>query len=132
MRESSKSTARWRKLGAMRYRVKNEDGELSFGSFGEVERAYLQGLVEPDDEILEEGSTRWRKASTIPLLVQAGRRRNAWGGTQSLWIVVAVVFGSAALYMIAKGRMLIGLVLALILSVLLFSVTYRAFRRTRF
>ena len=55
----------------MRYFVRTPEGELVFNSFGEVERAFLQGLVEPDDEIREEDANKWRKASTLPLLVQA-------------------------------------------------------------
>ncbi len=116
----------------MRYTVRTPEGELTFNSFGEVERAWLQGLVDPDDEIREEGSTKWRKASTLPLLVQARRRGNAvWGGTQSAWIVVAIVLGSAALYSIAKGHTWLGLMVAFGLALLLTRVTYRAFKRSR-
>jgi hypothetical protein len=116
----------------MRYTVRTQEGELTFNSFGEVERAFLQGLVDPEDEIREEGASTWRKASSIPLLVQARRRGDAvWGGTQAAWIMIAVIFGSIALYMIAKGRIALGLGLAVILSLLLTRVTYRAFKRTR-
>ncbi len=116
----------------MRYIVRTPEGELTFNSFGEVERAWLQGLVEPDDEIREEGATKWRKASTLPLLVQARRRGDAlWGGTQSAWIIIAIVFASAALYFIAKGRTWFGLMIAFVLALLLTRVTYRAFKRSR-
>jgi len=116
----------------MRYTVRTPEGELTFNSFGEVERAWLQGLVEPDDEIREEGSTKWRKASTVPLLVQARRRGDAvWGGTQPAWIVIAIILASAALYSIAKGHMLIGLIVAFGLALLLTRVTYKAFKRSR-
>ena|SRR5712692_1416631 len=116
----------------MRYTVRTQEGELTFNSFGEVERAFLQGLVDVDDEILEESSSKWRKVSSIPLLVQARRRGDAvWGGTQAAWIMSAVIFGSFALYMIAKGQIAIGLGVAVLLSVLLTRVTYKAFKRTR-
>ena len=116
----------------MRYTVRTPEGELTFNSFGEVERAWLQGLVEPDDEIREEGSTKWRLASTVPLLVQARRRGDAvWGGTQPAWIVIAIILASAALYSIAKGHMLIGLIVAFGLALLLTRVTYKAFKRSR-
>lgn len=116
----------------MRYTVRTQEGELTFNSFGEVERAFLQGLVEPQDEIREEGSSTWRKASSLPLLVQARRRGDAvWGGTQAAWIMIAVIFGSIALYMIAKGQIAIGLGLVVVLSLLLTRVTYKAFKRTR-
>jgi hypothetical protein len=116
----------------VRYFVRTPEGELVFNSFGEVERAFLQGLVEPDDEIREEGANKWRKASTLPLLLQARRRGDAvWGGTQSAWIIVSIVFASAALYLIAKGRTWLGLTIAFALALLLTRVTYRAFKRTR-
>ncbi len=116
----------------MRYTVRTPEGELTFKSFGEVERAWLQGLVEPDDEIQEEGSSKWRKASSLPLLVQARRHGDAvWGGTQPAWIVVAIVLASAALYLIAKGRTWYGLTLAFGLALLLTRVTYKAFKRSR-
>ncbi len=58
----------------MKWKVKSSDGELEYSTFGEVERAYQMGLIEGEDELLEEGTTRWRKANTIPLLVNAARR----------------------------------------------------------
>lgn len=116
----------------MRYTVKTQEGELTFPSFGEVERAWLQGLVEPEDEICQEGSGIWKKASSFPVLMQARRRGDAvWGGTQAAWIMIAVIFGSAALYLISKGRIAFGLGLAVVLSLLLTRVTYKAFKRTR-
>lgn len=114
------------------YVVRTPEGELTFNSFGEVERAFLQGLVEPEDEVREEGTSKWRKASTLPLLIQARRRGDAvWGGTQPAWIIVSIVFASAALYSIAKGRTWLGLTIAFALALLLTRVTYRAFKRTR-
>jgi hypothetical protein len=116
----------------MRYTVRTPEGELTFNSFGEVERAWLQHLIEPDDEIKEEGSSRWRKASSFPVLVRARRQSaHAWGGSQALWILIGIVLGSAALYFIAKGRVLYGLVTSLAVALLLTQVAYRAFKRTR-
>ncbi len=116
----------------MRYRVKTPEGELTYESFGEVEKAYLAGLVDPTDEVQEEGASKWRKASSIPQLVQARRTGNqAWGGTQAAWILIAIVFGSAALYLISRGKYAIGFTLALLLGTLLTNVTYRAFKRTK-
>ena len=132
----------------MRFRVRSPEGELQYESFGEVEKAYLAGLVDPDDELLEEGSTRWRKASTFPHLARARRTGNqVWGGTQSVWILCGVVFGSISLYLLVKGWIAYGqkaplvdvlksywvpgLVIGLALGSLLTTVTYRAFKRTR-
>lgn len=116
----------------MRYIVRSPEGELTFNSFGEVEKAWLQGLVEPNDDIREEGASKWRKASSLPLLAQARRRGNAaWGGTQPAWIIISIVLGSAALYSIAKGHTWLGLAIAFALALLLTRVTYRAFKRSR-
>jgi hypothetical protein len=116
----------------MRYTVKTPEGELTFSSFGEVERAWLQHLIDPEDEIRGEGSTHWRKASSFPVLVRARRQSAAvWGGSQSLWILIGIVLGSVALYFIVKGKLLIGLTTALGVALLLTQVTYRAFKRTR-
>jgi hypothetical protein len=115
-----------------KYRVKSKEGELTFGSFGEVERAWLQGLVEPEDEVLEEGSTRWRKAKSIPLLAQARRTGNqVWGGTQHFWIIFGIVLSSVALYLLSRGYWLYALVAAVIVGSLLFRVTTSAYRRTK-
>ncbi|HYR54681.1 MAG TPA: hypothetical protein VEM39_01090 [Myxococcaceae bacterium] len=116
----------------MRYTVRTPEGELTYNSFGEVERAWLNGLVDGDDEIREEGASKWRKASTFPVLAQARRRGDAvWGGTQSAWIVIAIILASAALYSIARGHLWYGLAIAFALALLLTRVTYKAFKRSR-
>jgi hypothetical protein len=132
----------------MRFRVRTPDGELTYESFGEVERAYLAGLVEPQDEVLEDGTSRWRKAGAIPELARARRMGNqVWGGTQMIWILIFITFGSVALYLLAKGwaaydkkeplqtvalhYWLPGGVLAIILGSLLTTITYRASKRSR-
>ncbi len=57
----------------MRYRVRTPEGELEYPSLRDVEQAYVQGLVDPQDEVLEEGSTLWRKAESLPTLARARR-----------------------------------------------------------
>lgn len=116
----------------MRYRVKSPEGELVYASFLEVEKAYLDGLVGPEDEVMEEGAQKWRRAKTIPNLVHARRRGNqVWGGTQMIWVMVAAVFGSVALRLMLKGHPIYGLVLGFAVGSLLTTVTYRAFKRTK-
>jgi hypothetical protein len=132
MRTSGEFAQRGGAHDPMRYTVKTPEGELTFNSFGEVERAWLQHLIDPEDEIQEEGSTRWRKASSFPVLVRARRESpRVWGGSQALWILLGIVLASAALYLIAKGKLLYGLVASLAVGLLLTQVTYRAFKRTR-
>jgi hypothetical protein len=109
----------------MKFRVRNQDGELTFESFGAVEQAWLQ-------EILEDGATKWRKAKSFPLLAQARRHGDAvWGGTQALWIFATVALGSFALYTIINGRWWIALLVTVVLCLILGRVTYQAFNRSK-
>lgn len=116
----------------MRYTVRTPEGELTYESFGAVEQAWLNGLVGPDDEVREEGAAKWRKAGSIPLLAQARRHGNqVWGGTQALWITLVVVLASIAMYSLAKGVYLLGGIIAVVVSVILFRVTAHAFKKTK-
>src|ERR1700716_1946366 len=66
-----KSRRSWHRVELqVKFWVRNQEGDLIFESFGAVEQAWLQGLVGPEDEILEDGASKWRKAKTFPLLVQ--------------------------------------------------------------
>jgi hypothetical protein len=115
-----------------KYRVKSKEGELVFGSFGEVERAWLQGLVEPDDEVLEEGSTRWRRAGSIPLLAKARRYGNqVWGGTQNLWIFFAIVLISLDFYLLLRGHVLMAIWLGVATAMILVRVMVNAHKKTK-
>ena len=53
----------------MGYRVRTPDGELSYGSMREVELAYTQGLVGPEDEVLEEVR---RRRPEVPMVMLTG------------------------------------------------------------
>ena len=71
------------------------EGELEYESILHVEQAYLSGLVDPEDEVLEEGGTLWRKAATLPNLARArpapsSRKSNR---KQFLIILIAVFAG---------------------------------------
>ena len=117
----------------MRYRVRTPDGELDYTSIGEVEAAYLQGLVAPEDEVLEEGHTVWRKASSIPILARARPKPRGPGRTvQVVSTVIAVLMGLWALVLLqheSYTRKGLGLVLALGAAMILSRVTYTAFKR---
>lgn len=120
----------------MKYRVRSKDGgEIECTSFGQVEQAWLMGLIEPDDELLEEGKTMWRKASSYPLLVQARRTgEQAWGGAWFLWIIIGVSGATIALSLLAQPDMTSkvgGVVLAFGVASLMFNVTQRASKRAK-
>lgn len=117
----------------MKYTVKNQDGELTYGSLEEVKTAYVLGLVEPDDEVLEEGTTRWRRAGEIPLLVTA--RKVTLARTESN-LLRAYAFGSLVLaifafYFLVKGYWLPGFLTCFLVAALLFQVTLMATKRKR-
>ena len=89
----------------MGYRVRNEYGELRFESFTELKDAYLHELVGPDDEILEDGSTHWRKASTVSHLVRAARERpSAFALQQKWWVLAALVLVVGVALLVALTR----------------------------
>jgi len=116
----------------MKFRVRTPEGELEYQSFGEVEQAWLMGLVGPDDELLEDGKTNWRKASSFPLLVHARRTgEQAWGGTWFLWTVIGILLGSAALWLLKEGQWLYGGTLGFMTAMVMIHVTVRASKRSR-
>ena len=116
----------------MKFRVRTPEGELEFQSFGEVERAWLMGLVGPDDELLEDGKTMWRKASSFPHLVHARRTgEQAWGGSWFLWTVIGILLGSATMWLIKAGEHLYGGLLGLMTAMVMIHVTVRAAKRAK-
>jgi hypothetical protein len=127
----------------MKFTVRTQDGELTFGSFGEVEKAWLLGLVGPEDELLEEGKSKWRKASSYPYLVNARRTgEQAWGGAWFLWTVIGILMGSGALYELKTGiaalshgemtpDIVFGAVLGLLTAMVMIRVTVKAHKNAR-
>jgi hypothetical protein len=116
----------------MKYRVRNQDGELEYGSFGQVEQAWLMGLIEPEDEILEEGKTMWRKAKSLPLLVRARRSGDqVWMGTWFIWILIGVIGGSAALYQFHEKNYAVGFIIAFAVAAVMFNITVKAYQKRK-
>jgi hypothetical protein len=117
----------------MRYRVRTPDGELGYSTLRDIEVAYAQGLVGPEDEVLEEGHTTWRKASSIPTLARARPPAKGLSNRgQLLGVVIAVALGICALVLITSDsstRRGLGFVLALATGVVLMRVTTKAFKR---
>lgn len=120
----------------MRYRVRTRDGgELDYASFGQVEQAWLLGLIDPDDEVLEEGKSRWRKASSIPLLVSARRSsEQVWQGTWFGWVLLWIAGATVAIVLISQKRLdyvMAGAVLAFAIASLMIRVTVKAWERRK-
>jgi hypothetical protein len=117
----------------MGYRVRTPDGELAYPTLRDVEVAYTQGLVDPTDEVLEDGHTTWRKAASIPALARARPSTTGrMGWAQKAGAVTAVVLGAMALKLILSdewGLRGAGIVLALVMSVVLMWLTATAARR---
>jgi len=115
----------------MRYRVRTPDGELEYPSLRDVEQAYAQGLVEPQDEVLEEGGTLWRKAESLPSLVRA--RRGSTGTAArgpTLTVVASVALGLVALYLYFTGAGLLWVLgIAMLIVPLLSRLMMKAFQR---
>jgi hypothetical protein len=82
----------------MAFRVRTPDGELSFATLLDVETAFHQGLVDPDDEVVDEATGQVHRAREHPWFRPPPPRR-FWqdAGAQSARIAVAVVFCVAAL-----------------------------------
>ncbi|PTL78056.1 hypothetical protein [Vitiosangium sp. GDMCC 1.1324] len=117
----------------MGYRVRTPEGELGYPTLLDVEKAYTQGLVAPDDEVLEDGHSTWRKASSIPALARARPPSTGlMGRAQKAGVVAALVLGAAALRLILSdswSRRGAGIVLALAMSSVLMWLTVSAARR---
>ena len=116
----------------MSYRVRNEHGELRFETFDDLRDAYLQRLVESDDEVLENGSTTWRKAGSFPTLARALDARPTALQREARWYVLAVVLLASGAYFVIYGWNLVtfAVVAAIVGSFVVWS-TFASFRRRR-
>jgi hypothetical protein len=120
----------------MKYRVRTRDGgELDYTSFGQVEQAWLMGLIEPDDEVLEEGKTRWRKAGSIPLLISARRSsEQVWAGSWFLWTLIGIFGATVGLGLLSQKELeykAAGAVVAFGIASLMIHVSVKAWDRRK-
>lgn len=106
----------------MPYRVRTPDGELDFPHLADIAQAYSAGLVDPDDEVQEVGSTLWRKARTLPALANAHVNSSVRKTDTSYYrdVLIVVMLGVISLYLsffregrVAKG---IGFMVAFLLA----------------
>jgi len=120
----------------MKYRVRTRDGgELDYTSFGQVEQAWLMGLIEPEDEVLEEGKTRWRKAGSIPLLISARRSsEQVWAGSWFLWTLIGIFGATIGLGLLSQSELeykAAGAVVAFGVASLMIHVSVKAWDRRK-
>ena len=116
---------------ASRYVVRAHGGELTYETRIHLEQAYLAGLVEPDDEVSVEGSGTWRRAAEMPELASLRRAEHALAGAYVPWIGASVILAVAALIFLIRGPWYVGLALALLLSAVLYGLTYKTSRLKR-
>ena len=89
----------------MKYTVRSPDGELTFHSFREMEKAYWDGLVDPDDEVQEEGASLWRKAGSFAVLRGPGPQTAQAKQKETMLVVVEVLLATVALgALFSKGH----------------------------
>lgn len=115
----------------MRYRVRNEHGELTFESFEALKEAFRQSLVDPDDDVMEEGAATWRKASTVPKLMESREAKPPLMQTEARWYVIAIVVfavGAGVLITLKKNNY-VGLLIALVIA--MFSTSFFVWSQTR-
>lgn len=99
--------------------MRTPEGELSFASILELTRAYLLGLVQPEDEVQREGDVKWRKAASLPQLAQATKPpRHFFADTHMRWAVGLAVLGSLAAFSFLYGAQQMGALLVLAFAVL--------------
>ncbi|MCA3012279.1 MAG: hypothetical protein INH41_07755 [Myxococcaceae bacterium] len=121
----------------MKYRVRNQDGELEFESFGQLEQAWLMGLVEPSDEVLQEGHAKWRRADSYAVLATARRHGDdVWNGSWFLFVLIGVALATVALVLFKQAaaeksdlKWGLGFLVAIVDVVLMTRVTVNAQRR---
>ena len=123
----------------MKYKVRSKDGELEYASFQQLEDAARLGFVDPEDELLREGETEWKKVSSQPALVKHERAGlAAWNTPLVRWIALSVAGAVFAFWAIHRGNTedkpelyAAGLTAAFLSVGVLFKVTADASKRRR-
>ena len=112
------------------YTVRTEHGELKFESLLDLEKAWLNGLVEPEDEILEKGKNIATKAGQMKLLqLASSEKHKTQTGHHNFFLFLSIGLGALALFFLASGAHVLAAVTAVAVSGLLFQVTKKAFSK---
>jgi hypothetical protein len=116
----------------MAFRVKTPDGELSYPTLLDVERAFHQGLVDPDDEVIDEATGKSFRAKVHPGLRPPPPRR-FWEDSpaQPARIAVAITLAVAALLAGAVQQWWFALGVALVASWMTVRIAVTAQARRR-
>jgi hypothetical protein len=107
----------------MKYDVKSEDGQLSFGSLAEVQALYRQGFIAPGDLVKPENSSRWVKAGDMPVL-KVTERRSTSQSRMGARVAFAILFSGLLGGLFVHQRM-IALTSLVLMAVLTPFVVYR-------
>lgn len=123
----------------MKYRVRSKDGELEYESFEQLKDAANVGFVDPDDELLREGETEWKKVSSVPTLIKGKRSSPGLLNNPLMrWIALCLAGAGFAFWAIHTGHTqdkpelyAAGLVSVFVCAGVLFKVTADAQKRRR-
>jgi hypothetical protein len=120
----------------MKYTVRSPEGQLTFQSFGELERAFWSGLVDPEDEVLEDGASTWRKAKSFAVLRRPPPQTDHEVQAQRMWLAAGLVLGTVALWALTAHelglkRYAITVLAAALLAMVLFRLARGPGRKPR-
>jgi Flp pilus assembly protein TadB len=114
------------------YTVRTEHGELKFESLLDLEKAWLNGLVEAEDEVVERGQSTGIKAGQMKLLKLASvEKHKTRTGHHNFFLLLSVGLAVLALFFLSLGKPILAALCAVAVAALLFQVTTRAFSRKR-
>jgi hypothetical protein len=109
------------------YRVRSKHGEIRLKTTAELKDAWDRHLIDPEDEVQEDGSTEWRKASAVPALASSVKQRTSLLDSPArwyLWALVVAIVGAGLLFIIVRFGV-IGFVVAFGAALLLSSLFTR-------
>ncbi|HEY8208412.1 MAG TPA: hypothetical protein VIG99_13070 [Myxococcaceae bacterium] len=117
----------------MGYVVRSEGGEVKFQSLYEIQRAIANGLVDPEDELTEDGQAAWRKISTVAALRDARPEPSGfWKTDVGKWVIpLCALLGVSLVLLFSPRYWVAGLGLAIFLALVLSQLTFKVFSKRR-